>query len=104
MSSTAGVWRAGHAKVVETGIPARMDRLPRSHWPWLVVASLGAVWILDGLEVTIVGAISGQLELKDTPALSAGLMILGGLTEAGLGVDAEQRRLEDVAVPLTAGG
>ena len=34
--------------------------------------------------------------------LGAVLMILGGLTEAWLGVDAEQRPLEDVAEPLTA--
>jgi MFS family permease len=34
--------------------------------------------------------------------LGAGLMILGGLTEVWLGVDAEQRQLEDVATPLTA--
>ena len=81
MSSTAGVWRTGRGRrpnVVETDIPARMDRLPWSRWHWLVVASLGAVWILDGLEVTIVGAISGQLELKDTLALSPSQIGLAG--------------------------
>ena len=78
MSSTAGVWRTNRPKVVETDIPARMDRLPWSRWHWLVVASLGAVWVLDGLEVTIVGAISGQLELKDTLALSASQLGLAG--------------------------
>src|SRR4051812_44189621 len=55
-----------------------MDRLPWSRWHWLVVASLGAVWILDGLEVTIVGAIAGQLELKDTLALSPSQVGLAG--------------------------
>ena len=41
-------------KKITTDIPARMDRLPWSGWHWLVVWGLGTVWILDGLEVTIV--------------------------------------------------
>src|SRR4051812_15612157 len=41
-----------------------MDRLPWSRWHWLVVAGLGTVWILDGLSVTIVGAIGGRLTEK----------------------------------------
>jgi hypothetical protein len=48
-------------KKVTTDIPARMDRLPWSRWHWLVVSGLGTVWILDGLEVTIVGSIAGRL-------------------------------------------
>ncbi len=48
-------------KTVKTAIPARMDRLPWSRWHWLIVVGLGTVWILDGLEVTIVGAIGGRL-------------------------------------------
>jgi hypothetical protein len=40
---------------IETRIPGRLDRLPWSCWHWLVVIGLGTVWILDGLEVTIVG-------------------------------------------------
>jgi hypothetical protein len=48
-------------RTIETNIPARMDRLPWSRWHWLVVVGLGAVWILDGLEVTIVGAIASRL-------------------------------------------
>ena len=46
---------------VTTDIPARMDRLPWARWHWLVVIGLGSVWILDGLEVTIVGAIASRL-------------------------------------------
>src|SRR4051812_6759901 len=38
-----------------------MDRLPWSRWHWMVVIGLGTVWILDGLAVTIVGAIGGRL-------------------------------------------
>src|SRR3954453_242631 len=48
-------------KTIETNIPARMDRLPWAKWHWMVVFGLGTVWILDGLAVTIVGAIGGRL-------------------------------------------
>lgn len=47
---------------VVTDLPARMDRLPWSRWHWLVVIGLGITWLLDGLEVTINGALSGVLE------------------------------------------
>jgi MFS family permease len=63
---------------VETNVPARLDRLPWSSWHWLVVLALGAVWILDGLEVTIVGSVSGQLEKKGTLALSPSQLGLAG--------------------------
>jgi len=49
------------AAVVESAIPSRLDRLPWSRFHWLVVIGLGTVWILDGLEVTIVGAIGARL-------------------------------------------
>jgi MFS family permease len=49
---------------ITTDIPARMDRLPWSRWHWMVVIGLGTVWILDGLEVTIVGSIAGRLTEK----------------------------------------
>jgi MFS family permease len=55
------------AAVIETDIPARLDRLPWSPFHRLVVAALGITWILDGLEVTLAGAISGAL--KESPAL-----------------------------------
>jgi MFS family permease len=48
-------------RTIETNIPARMDRLPWSRWHWMVILGLGTVWILDGLAVTIVGAIGGRL-------------------------------------------
>src|SRR4051794_11200430 len=53
-----------HAQTVETKVPARLDRLPWSRWHWLVVLGLGTVWILDGLEVTIVGTVSAVLTEK----------------------------------------
>jgi MFS family permease len=46
---------------VRTNVPARLDRLPWSRWHWMIVIGLGTVWILDGLEVTIVGNLSGRL-------------------------------------------
>jgi MFS family permease len=59
------------ASEVETGrittdIPARLDRLPWARWHWLVVIGLGTVWILDGLEVTIVGSMSAALQEDKT--------------------------------------
>jgi MFS family permease len=49
---------------IETNIPGRLDRLPWSRFHWLVVVGLGTVWILDGLEVTIVGSIASRLTEK----------------------------------------
>jgi MFS family permease len=46
---------------IETRIPSRLDRLPWSRFHWRVVLGLGTVWILDGLEVTIVGAVAARL-------------------------------------------
>jgi MFS family permease len=55
---------------VQTQIPARMDRLPWTKWHWRVIIALGTVWILDGLEVTIVGSISSRLQDKATLGLT----------------------------------
>ena len=51
---------------ITTDIPARLDQLPWSRFHWLVVLGLGTVWILDGLEVTIVGSLSAALQSEDT--------------------------------------
>ncbi|MGA8208527.1 MAG: MFS transporter [Nocardioidaceae bacterium] len=51
---------------ITTDIPARIDRLPWARWHWLVVIGLGTVWILDGLEVTIVGSMSAALKPEGT--------------------------------------
>jgi MFS family permease len=64
---------------IETRIPGRLDRLPWSRWHWLVVLGLGTVWVLDGLEVTIVGAIASRLTDPDS-----GL----GLSESQVGLAA----------------
>jgi MFS family permease len=55
---------AAPGRTIETQIPARLDRLPWSRWHWMVIIGLGTVWILDGLAVTIVGAIGGRLTEK----------------------------------------
>jgi MFS family permease len=52
---------------ITTDVPARLDRLPWSRFHTLVVAALGITWILDGLEVTLAGSVSGAL--KESPAL-----------------------------------
>ncbi|MBZ4321588.1 MFS transporter [Streptomyces huiliensis] len=51
----------GGTGTVTTSVPARLDRLPWSRWHWMVVIGLGTVWILDGLEVTVVGNIASRL-------------------------------------------
>jgi len=56
---------------IRSDIPARLDRLPWSRWHWRVVIALGVAWILDGLEVTLVGSIGAVLERGDTLGLSA---------------------------------
>jgi MFS family permease len=53
--------------IVETDIPARLDRLPWSRFHTLVVVALGITWILDGLEVTLAGTVAGAL--KASPVL-----------------------------------
>lgn len=81
----------------ETDIPARLDRLPWSPWHWRVVVALGITWMLDGLEVTLVGAVAPVLQEADTLALSdtqigasascylagaiAGALVFGRLTD-----------------------
>ena len=57
-------------ETIESYVPARLDRMPWSSWHWLIVVSLGATWILDGLEVTLAGALGGILTRHETLGLS----------------------------------
>jgi MFS family permease len=57
---------------VRTDIPARLDRLPWSRWHWRILLALGITWILDGLEVTIVGTVSSRLTESTTLHFTAG--------------------------------
>src|SRR5437879_7001193 len=54
-------------RIIETSIPARLDALPWSGFHTRIVLALGITWILDGLEVTLAGALSGAL--KESPTL-----------------------------------
>jgi len=72
------------APSVETAIPARLDRLPWSRFHWLVVSALGVTWILDGLEVTMVGSLSGAIaRAPDMHLTSADVGALGSAYVAG---------------------
>src|SRR5829696_385457 len=51
---------------ITTDVPARLDRLPWSRFHWMVLIGLGTVWILDGIEVTIVGSLSDALKDPET--------------------------------------
>ena len=72
---TAQVWNSGMARaetasVIETDVPARLDRLPWGRFHSLVVAALGITWILDGLEVTLAGSVAGVLKQGASLGLS----------------------------------
>ncbi len=66
-AKAAGQQDGGDVAVIETDIPARLDRLPWARFHTLVVAALGITWILDGLEVTLAGTVAGAL--KASPVL-----------------------------------
>src|ERR1700674_3869416 len=66
--TAAGDAATSVAPIIETDIPARLDRLPWGRFHTLVVVALGITWILDGLEVTLAGAVAGAL--KQSPALA----------------------------------
>jgi MFS family permease len=59
------------ATTIRSDIPARLDRLPWSPWHWRVVIALGVSWLLDGLEVTVVGSLGPALQRSDTLGLTA---------------------------------
>jgi MFS family permease len=75
---------------ITTQVPARLDRLPWSRFHWRVVVGLGGVWVLDGLEVMMVGNVSARLTEKSsgielTPAdigLAAAIYITGACVGA----------------------
>src|SRR6202171_6354591 len=69
-------------RVIESSIPARLDDLSWSGFHTRVVMALGVTWILDGLEVTLAGALSGAL--KDSPVLHLSNTGIGVATSAYL--------------------
>lgn len=95
----------------QTDVPARLDRLPWSRFHTLVVAALGITWILDGLEVTLVGSLAGVLARPEGLGLSGsevGLAasfyiagaVLGALTFGYLTDLVGRRRLFFITVGL----
>src|SRR3954463_3527361 len=75
--------------IIVSNVPARLDRLPWSRWHWLGVIALGITWVLDGLEVTLAGAVGAVLKRQDTLALtdaqigaSATFYLIGAVTGA----------------------
>jgi MFS family permease len=68
--------------LIETDIPARLDRLPWSPFHWLVVVALGVTWILDGLEVTLAGSVAAALQ--ESPTLRFGSTEVGAAASAYL--------------------
>lgn len=92
-----------------TDVPARLDRLPWSKFHWLIVVALGITWILDGLEVTLVGSLAGAIEkspsLQMTPTeigLTASIYlagaVIGALTFGRLADRYGRRRLFSITV------
>src|SRR6266403_63723 len=59
--------RGDDDRVIETSIPSRLDSLRWSGFHTRVVVALGVTWILDGLEVTLAGTLSGAL--KESPTM-----------------------------------
>src|SRR5689334_5862414 len=73
-----------HQAAIKTDIPFRLDRLPWSRFHVLVVLGLGITWILDGLEVTIVGSLGPALQSPQTLQLSSpNLGLVASLYVAG---------------------
>jgi MFS family permease len=73
-----------NGQTLETRIPARLDRLPWSGWHLRILTALGTSWLLDGLEVTLVGSLAGiltspqGLSLTDAQVTAAATTYLAG--------------------------
>lgn len=75
MRNTPGAVQGGE---FETDVPPRLDRLPWAKFHWRVVVALGITWVLDGLQVTLVGSLAGAIH--DSPSLR--------MTETQIGLSA----------------
>src|SRR3954466_10894869 len=85
MEASARASADAELRTIETTVPARLDRLPWSRFHWRVVFGLGSVWVLDGLEVTIVGSVASRL------------------TEPGSGIDLSPADIGSAAAIYVAG-
>src|SRR5262249_56306959 len=74
-----------------TSIPQRLDRLPWSSWHRKMVIALGITWLLDGLEVTMAGALAsilrepGALGLSNVQVGATATAYLAGAVTGALG-------------------
>jgi MFS family permease len=73
-----------HGHMFQTFIPARLDAMPWTRFHSMLAVALGITWILDGLEVTLMGAISAVLERPDVLHLTgANIGLIGSSYLAG---------------------
>jgi MFS family permease len=74
---------------LQSYVPHRLDRLPWSRWHWLVITGLGITWVLDGLEVTLAGAVGGvlkqSLHMSDAQVGASATFYLMGAVLGALG-------------------
>jgi MFS family permease len=82
---SAATATSAEPRIIETNIPARLDRLPWARFHWRIVIGLGTVWVMDGLQVTVVGAIAPRL------------------TEAGSGIQLNSAQVGTAAALYVAG-
>ncbi|MFT4113440.1 MFS transporter [Silvibacterium sp.] len=81
---TVSIAEAQQEQTIETDIPQRLDRLPWSSWHMRILTALGTSWLLDGLEVTLVGSLAGiltsphGLSLTDKQVTAAATTYLAG--------------------------
>jgi hypothetical protein len=90
--------------MIRTNIPFRLDGLHWSQFHLLVVIGLGITWILDGLEVTIVGSLGPALQSSETLHLSsADLGAVASFYVNGCGSRSPRLRLDHGSVWQTSG-
>jgi MFS family permease len=77
-NDATGAAASQSGSIIETDIPARLDALPFGRFHLLVIVALGVTWILDGLEVTLAGALSGELKQSSALGLSNAQVGLAG--------------------------
>ena len=70
MAQASAQVRVAENETIESDVSARLDRLPWSRWHTRIIVALGTSWLLDGLEVTLVGSLSGVLESKNGLSLT----------------------------------
>jgi hypothetical protein len=87
---------------IKTDVAARLDRLPWSRWHWLVVIGLGTVWILDGLEVTLVGNVGGRIA-EEGSGLDISAANITGLARRSTSPAHVSARSSSVASPTSTG-